>query len=117
MKRYSLFQGVRGKLVGDPREDNPRNGTSRRLFVGQKRKPFDADASWRSLSDLYDPCEQVAEHDELRKAVKAGELLLIAGPVSAASLGEAAAKLKRQPKPQPKPALAKTEKRSRGGDS
>lgn len=107
MPRYSLFEGVKGVLC-----PHPRAALNSRRHPGMKRVPL-ADGEvigQRALADLYEPCVEVfEEHRCLAKAVAAGHLKRLTGPVVADDITDAMAKLGVGPKlaPAPKPKASK----------
>lgn len=94
MQRFSLYQGIKGVLVGDPLAK-----LGQRRFVCQRRLVFGDQPPPREFIDHFEPVDQVcAEHPMLAKAVAAGELKLLAGPVVAADYAQAEQALRAKPK-------------------
>lgn len=88
MRRYLLVKGIKGVLVSDPR-----SLLGVPMYAGKRRLP-DAEYSG-SFANCFEDVEMVVQQDpSLDKAVKAGDLLKIAGPVVAGSYGEAEKLLK-----------------------
>jgi hypothetical protein len=74
MQRYIKVCGVAGKLVADPH-------TNARRYVGARKaaRPADAPPFEGNLTDAYESIEQVVvDHRDLRSAIAAGDLKLIA---------------------------------------
>lgn len=94
MDRYSLFEGVKGCLC-----PHPSAVPNSRRHPGMKRRPLAEGEKLEHLSDLYEPVQEVfAEHKCLRKAVEAGHLKRVKGPIVAKDIIEAMTKLGAMPK-------------------
>lgn len=90
MPRYSLFEGVPGYLCAHP---SARAGSRR--HPGMRRRELAEGEDFVALVDLYEPLAEVhEEHRCLAKAVAAGHLKRLAGPVVAKDVAAALELLK-----------------------
>jgi len=89
MPRYSLYEGVKGRLCPHPAAE-----LASRRHPGMKRVPLAEGEVLGNLCDLYEPIQEVHEaHRCLDKAVKSGHLTKLDGPIVAKNHTEAIAKL------------------------
>ena len=94
MPRYSLYEGVKGFLC-----PHPAALIASRRHPGMKRRPLAEGEEFENLCDLYDPVLEVyADHKCLSRAVAAGHLKRLKGPVVAKNPAEAVAALMPKPK-------------------